>query len=383
LPYSYLYLIGLLPALASALLVAIFPALRRPTPILVLGILCGAAFFRRELPAAVLETLIMWILIGLITRIPAKQPRSRALRWRYASLLMIATLGYFFLMDWFFPVRFGVTIRGVMWIIYGHQMMLFLRLVSLVWEVGVGRVTAVPLQRYFQWVLFPCTLEALVWRFSDFEKQYPRMLTEGRPALPPWWRWLGVLACIQLAAAVGLQRWNDHFYIELHQRPLLVEFCTVFFAAPWMLYLLNAGSTNAMRSAGTFWNVELPPGYERPFGRVNISEFWAHYNMTVTLLFRDMVFFNRWGLKKMNPYFNVVVVFVLIGLWHKTNLHYLVWGLLNGFGFAVYLWWRSNLRLTGIGSRLGLTPAVARFASAAFTYVFICTCDYLAGRFHG
>lgn len=188
-----------------------------------------------------------------------------------------------------------------------------------------------------------------------------------------------MLACIQIACALLLQGWNDYFHLG-SQPSIAAQLFTALFAAPWMLYLLNAGSTNAMRSAGRVWNVELPPGYERPWGRANISDFWAHYNMTVTLLVRDMVFYNRWGLKKLNPYFNAVVVFVLIGLWHKTNLRYLSWGLLNGAGFALYMWWRSNPRLTGISGRLGVPPNVARIAAAVFTYVFLCSCDYLSGK---
>lgn len=375
-PYSYLYLFGLIPGLLSSVLVGIFPVFRRPVPALLLAFLSAIVFFRREFPAVLVQVILIWILIRCIGRIPAKHPRNRAMRWRYAALLLTAFSGSFLLTDLFLKGGYFRAF-GVTWIIYGHQMMLFLRLISLIWEFGVGRVIDVPLRSYFEWVFFPCTLGILIWRFSDYQKQYPLKCSDERPPLPKWCRWLGALACLQIAGAVLLQNWMDRF-ASGSQRSLAVQLSVIFFAGPWMLYLLAAGATNAMRSLGCFWNVELPPGYERPYGRVNISEYWAHFNMSATYLFRDMLFYNRWGMKKLNPYINSVVVFSLIGLWHGSNLQRLSWGVLNGLGFAAFLWWRSRPQLSGFSVRLGLPPRVAQFGSAAFTYVFICSCDYVA-----
>jgi D-alanyl-lipoteichoic acid acyltransferase DltB (MBOAT superfamily) len=379
LPYSYLFLLGLIPALVSSALVAVFPILRKPLPALTLGLISSLAFFRKEFPAALLLTLVIWVAIQLIGRIPGKAPRARALRWKYSSALLITISAWFLLMDLFFPSRLVWRVFGVTWIIYGHQMILFLRLTSLLWELGIGRVSCVPALAYFQWVFFPCTLESLVWRFSDFQKQHPVMSSAERPKLSTSWRSLGLLACFQISGALLLQNTTD-FFVPKPNMSLAESLYKAFLVGPWLFYGLNAGAANLLRTTGRLWQVELPEGYNKAYGRVNISDFWAHFNMTVTALVRDMVFYNRWGMKKMNPYFNVVVVFVLIGLWHKSDLHYLSWGLINGLGFAMYLWWRSNSHLTGVSERLGIPQRVSRIALAALTYVFVCSTDFMASK---
>ena len=53
-----------------------------------------------------------------------------------------------------------------------------------------------------------------------------------------------------------------------------------------------------MERLAEFWGIELPTSFNYPFGQTNISEFWARWNMTVTRICRDYLFYNRWGFKE-------------------------------------------------------------------------------------
>ena len=61
----------------------------------------------------------------------------------------------------------------------------------------------------------------------------------------------------------------------------------------------------------------------------------------MTSAFRDMLFFNRWGLAHPNLYLNTVVVFLAVGLWHAVNPYWILWGLIHGLGFCAFILWRK------------------------------------------
>ena len=143
--------------------------------------------------------------------------------------------------------------------------------------------------------------------------------------------------------------------------------------------LTTSGTFHLMECLAFLWGIELPPSFNFPFGQVNLSEFWARWNMTVTRVCTDYLFYNRWGLKKANVYFNLMMVFLAVGLWHDMNLYWGTWGILHGAGFCVYVWYRTHRQqltwVTGIES-----ARVRKLASRALTYVFVCLCWYIANK---
>ena len=95
--------------------------------------------------------------------------------------------------------------------------------------------------------------------------------------------------------------------------------------------------------------------------------------MTATRVFRDYLFYARWGLQRPNVYVNTMLVFALVGLWHAANSYWLLWGTLHGVGFCVYLAFRRFGM--PIRRRFAWIPDKVRSGLAiATTYVFVCAC---------
>jgi D-alanyl-lipoteichoic acid acyltransferase DltB (MBOAT superfamily) len=149
-----------------------------------------------------------------------------------------------------------------------------------------------------------------------------------------------------------------------------------FSLAPWSFYLLWAGYFNFMERLAPFWGLNLPPSFNRPFGRRNLSEFWANWNMSATSVFRDYFFYNRWGLAKANLYINTLIVFLMVGVWHGLNGYWILWGLLHGIGFCGYLWYSANKSRFAIW-RHQVLDSPFRFAGPVVTYMYVCSCWFL------
>jgi D-alanyl-lipoteichoic acid acyltransferase DltB (MBOAT superfamily) len=139
-----------------------------------------------------------------------------------------------------------------------------------------------------------------------------------------------------------------------------------FGTGPWGFYLLYAGYYGLSQQAGALGGLTLPVSFDRPFRSTNLSDFWARWNMSATAVFRDALFFNRWGLRVANLYLNTLLVFLAVGLWHAVNGYWALWGLMHGVGFCVFIAWK---RWRGPRARPLPWPA-----GWALTYVFVCSC---------
>jgi D-alanyl-lipoteichoic acid acyltransferase DltB (MBOAT superfamily) len=143
--------------------------------------------------------------------------------------------------------------------------------------------------------------------------------------------------------------------------------------APWSFYLTFAGFFQMIQSLGRVAGVPVPDSFNRAFGRENIAAFWANWNMTATRVFRDYLFYARWGSSRHHAFLNTLILFTLVGLWHDTHPYWILWGFLHGILFCAYMLWR-RIAPRPRGTWAGLL--VAR----AITYVSVCACWYLPSK---
>ena len=83
--------------------------------------------------------------------------------------------------------------------------------------------------------------------------------------------------------------------------------------------------------AGLF-GIRLTDNFRQPFLSRSIKELWGRWHITLGAWLRDYIYIplgvNRHG--KIRKYLNLIVVFVISGIWHGTaDMTYIVWGLMQ------------------------------------------------------
>ncbi|RPJ03387.1 MAG: MBOAT family protein, partial [Spirochaetaceae bacterium] len=103
-------------------------------------------------------------------------------------------------------------------------------------------------------------------------------------------------------------------------------------ASVFQLYFDFSGYTDIALGLGKMIGINLPENFNYPFISQSINEFWRRWHMTLIAWFREYVFYplERRRLRFAGQQINLLIVFVLTGLWHGPTLNFLCWGLLQG-----------------------------------------------------
>ena len=108
--------------------------------------------------------------------------------------------------------------------------------------------------------------------------------------------------------------------------------------------------------------------FDQPYISRNITEFWTRWHISLSSWFRDYVYIPLGGNRKgtLRRKVNVLIVFLLSGLWHGANFTFVVWGGLHGF-LVTLLPNRESRNTKKIGR---LLFAVINFLAITVCWVF-------------
>lgn len=80
------------------------------------------------------------------------------------------------------------------------------------------------------------------------------------------------------------------------------------------------------------FNIELPLNFDSPYKSYSIVEFWKKWHMTLTRFFTYYIYIPLGGSRKgtVRTYANIIIIFLISGIWHGANYTFILWGLLHG-----------------------------------------------------
>ena len=83
---------------------------------------------------------------------------------------------------------------------------------------------------------------------------------------------------------------------------------------------------------GRIFGFNFPENFNYPYISKSITEFWRRWHISLSTWFKDYVYIplggNRNGIYKQIR--NILIVWLLTGIWHGANWTFLIWGLLFG-----------------------------------------------------
>jgi D-alanyl-lipoteichoic acid acyltransferase DltB (MBOAT superfamily) len=133
------------------------------------------------------------------------------------------------------------------------------------------------------------------------------------------------------------------------------------------IYFDFSGYTDMALGAARMFNIRMPINFDSPYRALSLRDFWRRWHMTLSRFLRDYLYVplggDRGGFGRTIA--NLMVTFVLGGLWHGAAWTFVAWGALHGMGMVVVrAWQRAGLRLP-----VALAWAVT-FAFVLVTWVF-------------
>ena len=174
--------------------------------------------------------------------------------------------------------------------------------------------------------MFPKVLQGPIVRYADIAPQLRR-----RSSTPQ-------------AVFEGLQR----FAFGLAKKVLLADYCGKViadlagmggdcFVGAWLtgllfffrLYFDFSGYSDMAIGLGRIFGFTYCENFDLPYTSLSVSEFWRRWHISLGSFFRDYVYIpmggSRAGWKR--QVINLLVVWLLTGLWHGASWNYVIWGL--------------------------------------------------------
>src|SRR4030095_13596869 len=90
--------------------------------------------------------------------------------------------------------------------------------------------------------------------------------------------------------------------------------------------------TDIARGTSRWLGFELTENFDHPYLAGTPADFWRRWNISLSCWFRDYVYIPLGGSRVDGPIWirNVLVTFLLSGLWHGASWNYVLWGLYHG-----------------------------------------------------
>lgn len=173
--------------------------------------------------------------------------------------------------------------------------------------------------------MFPQLIAGPIVRYSDVEKQI-----EDRTVTFVGVRTGIVRFCTGLLKKAILA----NFAGELTAKLIGGDLSTLSAAGAWMgiiaytvqIYFDFSGYSDMAIGLGKMFGFHFPENFRYPYAAVSINDFWKRWHMTLTSFFRDYLYIPMGGNRKRWA-LNMLIVWLLTGLWHGASWNFVLWGL--------------------------------------------------------
>ena len=102
------------------------------------------------------------------------------------------------------------------------------------------------------------------------------------------------------------------------------------------IYFDFSGYCDMASGMARMMGVRLPVNFNSPYQALSVKDFWGRWHITLSEFFRRCVYFPLGGSRRGTAATcrNIILIFLLSGLWHGAGWGFLVWGALHGLAQA-------------------------------------------------
>lgn len=153
-------------------------------------------------------------------------------------------------------------------------------------------------------------------------------------------------------AVIGdtLSEWANTGF-DIADKLKLIEAWITSLSYTLQLYFDFSGYTDMALGSALMFNIELPINFNSPYKSLNIQDFWRRWHITLSRFLREYIYVPLGGsrVSDVRIIINIMITFLLCGLWHGAGWMFLFWGFFHGAGIVVFRMWRKlNINLPKI-----------------------------------
>lgn len=103
------------------------------------------------------------------------------------------------------------------------------------------------------------------------------------------------------------------------------------------IYADFSGYSNMALGSARLMGIKLMVNFRQPYLACSLSDFWRRWHISLSTWFRDYLYIPLGGNRKgiLRSLLNLVLVFLVSGLWHGAGWNFLLWGFLHGLGLVL------------------------------------------------
>jgi len=149
---------------------------------------------------------------------------------------------------------------------------------------------------------------------------------------------IGLFKKVMLADNLAL--WANRGY-DFSPVLTLVEAWTTSLSYSLQLYFDFSGYTDMALGTALMFNIKLPINFNSPYRSLNIQEFWRRWHITLSRFLKEYVYIPLGGnrISGGRTLSNLMVTFLLGGLWHGAEWTFVLWGFLHGMAIIIHRLW--------------------------------------------
>src|SRR5262245_14819286 len=183
---------------------------------------------------------------------------------------------------------------------------------------------------------FPPLIAGPILRYRQLAPQLRKLETD--PQLKIDWREALKLFVFALAAKIFiadiLRLMHERYSVATGGTQLdalfsILSYSFVIYFDFWSYSVMAIG-------LGRMLGVEIPRNFLEPYLSFSPKEFWRRWHVTLSFWLRDYVYLKMGGRERYVR--NILIIFVLCGLWHGAGLNFIVWGAYHAALVIGYHW---------------------------------------------
>jgi|TARA_R110000868_G_scaffold128217_3_gene336181 alginate O-acetyltransferase complex protein AlgI len=179
--------------------------------------------------------------------------------------------------------------------------------------------------------LFPQLIAGPIVRYHDIDQQITNRAIEKDVFVDGILQFVRGLVKKMIFANTAAIIADQTFAVAAENLPTSVAWIGIICYA-LQIYFDFSGYSDMALGLGKMFGFKFAINFDYPYISKSIQEFWRRWHISLSTWFRDYLYIPLGGSrgKKWTIYRNLIIVFLITGIWHGASWNFVIWGLFHG-----------------------------------------------------